>query len=657
MTVDSAPHMGRLKPGFLRVSAACLLLGGAVFAPVHNAHAFELFGRCLFGTCEAEAGDSEIAFIDPRTYDVEFVVVEDDTDESAEDAVKGASNLWGGRDGPVGGGAGLIARAKGDYRRILAALYNDGYYGPLISIELNGTQASEIRPGTDVPDNSNVAIQVTPGNRYRFGTAEIVNAAPPTLDPDDRIDGPETVGFESGEIAEATAVRAAGRLAVRSWRQQGYAKAAVADRDANAVHPDNQLNVTLRMEPGRRASYGEISVEGTRDMDPAFVAYMTGLVPGEEYDPDTLARARKRLERLGVFSLQRLQEAEAISDDGLLPINVLVKERNLRRIGVGATVSSIDGAGAETYWLHRNLFGQAESLRLSAEVGGVGGGGQVDGVDELDYEVAATFKKPGLLDPDTDFLANAFARALTNDTFSEKSVGASAGLTRYQTENITLAAEGFVKYGEYEDIFGTRRFGTVGVQGTGEYDLRDNQLDPTEGLYFSALTRPFYEWEFGNAAARFESEARGYYSPGDEGRTVFAARLKVGTLLGPTIEQTPPDQLFLAGGGGSVRGYGFKNIGVKQANGDVTGGQSLVEGSIELRQRFGESFGAVAFADVGVVGEDSFSGFSTDPKIGVGVGFRYYSGLGPIRIDVAIPLDADEGDPGFAFYAGIGHAF
>lgn len=657
MTVDSAPHMGRLKPGFLRVSAACLLLGGAVFAPVHNAHAFELFGRCLFGTCEAEAGDSEIAFIDPRTYDVEFVVVEDDTDESAEDAVKGASNLWGGRDGPVGGGAGLIARAKGDYRRILAALYNDGYYGPLISIELNGTQASEIRPGTDVPDNSNVAIQVTPGNRYRFGTAEIVNAAPPTLDPDDRIDGPETVGFEFGEIAEATAVRAAGRLAVRSWRQQGYAKAAVADRDANAVHPDNQLNVTLRMEPGRRASYGEISVEGTRDMDPAFVAYMTGLVPGEEYDPDTLARARKRLERLGVFSLQRLQEAEAISDDGLLPINVLVKERNLRRIGVGATVSSIDGAGAETYWLHRNLFGQAESLRLSAEVGGVGGGGQVDGVDELDYEVAATFKKPGLLDPDTDFLANAFARALTNDTFSEKSVGASAGLTRYQTENITLAAEGFVKYGEYEDIFGTRRFGTVGVQGTGEYDLRDNQLDPTEGLYFSALTRPFYEWEFGNAAARFESEARGYYSPGDEGRTVFAARLKVGTLLGPTIEQTPPDQLFLAGGGGSVRGYGFKNIGVKQANGDVTGGQSLVEGSIELRQRFGESFGAVAFADVGVVGEDSFSGFSTDPKIGVGVGFRYYSGLGPIRIDVAIPLDADEGDPGFAFYAGIGHAF
>ncbi len=269
-----------------------------------------------------------------------------------------------------------------------------------------------------------------------------------------------------------------------SWRQQGYAKAAVADRDATAVHPDNQLNVTLRMEPGRRASYGDISVEGTRDMDPAFVAYMTGLVPGEEYDPDTLARARKRLERLGVFSLQRLQEAETIGDNGLLPINVLVKERKLRRIGVGATFSSIDGAGAETYWLHRNLFGQAESLRLSAQVGGVGGGGQVDAVDELDYEVAATFKKPGLLDPDTDFIANAFARAAHNDTFSETSVGASAGLTRYQTENITLTGEGFVKYGEYEDVFGTRRFGTVGAQGTGEYDLRDNKLDPTGGLVF-----------------------------------------------------------------------------------------------------------------------------------------------------------------------------
>ncbi|MGB3544145.1 autotransporter assembly complex protein TamA, partial [Rubrivirga sp.] len=521
----------------------------------------------------------------------------------------------------------------------------------------NGTQASEIRPGTEVPDNSSVTVRVTPGDRYRFGTTDIVNAAPPTLDPDDQVDGPESVGFSTGEFAEATAVRAAGRLAVRAWRQQGYAKAAVADRDANAVHPDDQFNVTIRMEPGQRAAYGEISVEGTEFMNPAFVSYMTGLTPGEEYDPDTLARARKRLERLGVFSLQRLQEADEIGNNGLLPINVLVKERKLRRIGVGATFSSIDGAGAEAFWLHRNLFGQAESLRLSAEVGGVGGGAQVDAVDELDYEVAATFKKPGLLDPDTDFIANAFARAAYNDTFSEKSVGASAGLTRYQTENITLAAEGFVKYGEYEDVFGTRRFGVVGAQATGEYDLRDNELDPTEGLYFSALARPFYEWEFGNAAARFETEARGYLSPGDEGRTVFAARLKVGTLLGPSIEETPPDQLFLAGGGGSVRGYGFKNIGIKQADGNVTGGQSLVEGAIEVRQRFGASFGAVAFADFGMVGEESFSGFDTDPKVGVGVGFRYYSGLGPIRLDVAIPLNAEEGDPDFAFYAGIGHAF
>ncbi len=657
MPMQIASHARRSRWPGIRVATIAVGLCASVVVWVPSAHSFELFGRCLFGTCELDAGDSEIAFIDPRTYDLDFTVEEGADDDSAENAVKGASDLWNGRDGPVGGGAGLIARAKGDYKRILAALYNRGYYGPLISIELNGTQASDIRPGTEVPQNSSVTVRVTPGERYRFGTTDIVNAAPPTQDPDDQIDGPESVGFETGEVAEATAVRAAGRLAVRAWRQQGYAKAAVGVRDANAVHPDDQLNVTIRMEPGRKAAYGEITVEGTEYMNPAFVAYMTGLTPGEEYDPDTLARARKRIERLGVFTLQRFQEAETIGNDGLLPINVLVKERKLRRIGAGATYSSIDGAGAEAFWLHRNLFGQAESLRLSAEVGGVGGGAQVDAVEELDYEIAATFKKPGLLDPDTDFIANAFARSVFNDTFSEKSVGASAGLTRYQTENITLSAEGFVKYGEYEDVFGTRRFGIVGAQATGEYDLRDDELDPTEGLYFSTLARPFYEWEFGNAASRFEAEARGYLSPGDEGRSVFAARVKVGTLLGPSIEETPPDQLFLAGGGGSVRGYGFKNIGIRQANGDVTGGQSLVEGSLEFRQRFGRSFGAVAFADIGMVGEESFSGFDTDPKVGVGVGFRYYSGLGPIRLDVAIPLNADDGDPDFAFYAGIGHAF
>ena len=133
--------------------------------------------------------------------------------------------------------------------------------------------------------------------------------------------------------------------------------------------------------------------------------------------------------------------------------------------------------------------------------------------------------------------------------------------------------------------------------------------------------------------------------------------MTLGSITGAPLAETPPDLLFTAGGGNSVRGYSFKSIGVEQANGRITGGASLIETTVEFRQRISDSFGAVAFVDAGIVGDDPFSGFSDDVKVGVGLGVRYYTGLGPIRLDVAVPLDPGDDDAGFAIYAGIGQAF
>ena len=219
---------------------------GIILPAAQHAHALELFGTCLFGKCKNEAaGSSDL--IDPKTYQITFQV---SGSEELEDAITSKSELWRGRDSAVAGSAGLSSRAKGDYRRILAALYNEGYYAGSISIRVDGKQATDISLGEELPDRSTVEVTVEPGAPYRFSTARIVNAAPPALSRDDEVKSAFDLGFAEGEIAKATAIRAAAINAREAWRQQGHAKAKVESREATAEHATNQLECPDHNESG-----------------------------------------------------------------------------------------------------------------------------------------------------------------------------------------------------------------------------------------------------------------------------------------------------------------------------------------------------------------------------------------------------------------------
>lgn len=641
-----------MKTALFQLLAGTLCMTTVMAGTMPRAHALELFGWCLWGSCEDPQSQDSIDFIDPLRYDAQLTTAPG-TEDNVDDAVKSASQLWGGRNDAVGGSAGLVARAKGDYRRILASLYNQGHYGGAISIRLNGQEAAALAVGTELNEPVNVTIDVEPGPLYRFGRADVENAAPPTDDPNDQVPSLTDVGFVAGAPAQAGAVRRAATVSRDAWRQQGYALAKVEDRTATADHPANELNVRLLMHPGPLASIGPLSVEGTARMDPDFVAYYTGLTPGAEYDPDDIARARKRLERLGVFSVQKFEEADALNADGGLPLLITVDERKLRRIGAGVTVSSIDGFGAEAFWLHRNLFGRAERLRLEASVGGVG---SLD-VEDYDYALGATFTKPGVFNPDTDFVARSSAQREVTEAYTETSGGGSLALTHYLTDQITVSGGVFGEYARFERPSGDREFVTAGTFGTVLFDARDDELDPTSGFLINAEVKPFYEFEFANAGVRIEAEGRGYLALDDDGRNVLAGRVKFGSVYGPARAQTADNFLFFAGGGGSVRGYAFEEIGIREANGDLTGGASLLEASAEARIRFTEQLGGVAFVDAGVVSRDSTPSFDEDVRVGVGIGVRYYTALGPLRLDVALPLNKEPGGSDFGVYAGIGQAF
>jgi translocation and assembly module TamA len=626
-----------------------LALGSAALC-AEPAVAFSLFGIHLWG---ANTSDDTFDVIDPLPYTVRFNVT--GGEEGLESQLENASSLWSDRETPASGNGGLLSKARGDYRRLLVALYAAGYYGPEISIRAGGQEVSDVQIGVEFPQNVPVVVTVAPGPQFLFGATRIVNA--PTPDPDPRADTPDSVGFVTGKTARSGVINRASAISVERWRHLTYAKAAETGRDVIADHPSSRLDVTLKLDPGRSAHYGPTKVVGSQRVDPQFIAFMADLPRGQPFDPDDIDAGQARLNRLGVFNSIRFEEGDVIAPDGSLPMTVRVQDRKPRTIGFGGTLSTIDGVGVSAYWQHRNLFGRAERLRFDAGVDGLGGSLNPD---DYDYNVGVTFTKPGVWTPDTDFVTSLIGQRVNYDTYKERSVTASAGLSQLFGKYLTGEAFVNASRSRYVDGFGVRHFTIFGVVGRGAYDRRDVPLDATRGYYVAAEVNPFYEAEFGNFALRGTLEGRAYKSLGE--KVVLAGRAKVGSYAGTSIAQSPPDLLFFAGGGGSIRGYAYRSIGVETVatpGGEpfIAGGKGLAELSGELRYRINPSWGAVGFVDSGFVTQNADLSGNNELRTGVGLGVRYFTSIGVIRADLAAPVNPRPDDSAVALYIGIGQAF
>ena len=638
----------------------CVFLFGLwfCFAPVVQAHGFELFGKRFF---ERKKENVEDVVGNAQNYTVEFDVVVPDTEpgdaDGLEDQVRNASQLLADSERPASGPGGLIVKARGDYLNILAALYRAGYYGGSINILIEGREASDTSPDTQLPNPANIRVTVNTGPPYRFGSVRIINPAPETAKAPRRrgaIGGKRRPELQEGTIARSGLVLEAETAELEAWRNAGFPKVEIKQRRVTAVHPKREVNVTIDVAPGRRAMIGPLSVTGTERMDPSFILQQTGLKPGRLYTPEELRRAREKLDRLDVFQSLRFQEADKIGADGLLPITIAVQERKLRRVGVGGSFSSIDGIAAEAFWLHRNLFGRAEQLRFDARLEEKGQnitGGNLSAV------VGATFTRPGTFTPDTDLVLGLNGGRVELENYRETFINARAGVAHVFSPRLEGTAALRFKYSDVDDDLGNRQFSLFSLPATLESDQRNDRLDTTEGHFLELTAEPFHEFEFNNTGFRVTGEARGYFPLAANDSIILAGRVKLGSILGVTIEETSPDQLFFAGGDVSVRGYAFRGIGIRSSEGIVTGGRSLLEGSVELRSRVTETIGIVLFSDAGLVGEDEFPDFEQQTRFAAGAGLRYATGVGPIRADLAFPLNRLPGGIDFGLYIGIGQAF
>jgi translocation and assembly module TamA len=609
---------------------------------VGDAYAFKLFGITIFGKDE----DTSQQVPDPVRYDVNLTTDADDPD--LKKALENSSRLVGDKDRPVSGDLGVVVKARDDRDRLIATLYEKARYGGVVTITIDGKNIDNLPPNPTF-DRSKpipVAVKIAAGpvfsvNEVQFG-GDAANRNPADYD------------LAPGQQAGSLVIIKAGDTIVEQMKSAGHPLAKLTTRQVVANHKTNTVDVVLAAESGPVAPIGTVGVSGEKTVKAGFIQRYSRLEKGEAYSPAALKKAGERLRALGVFSSVTIHEAEMLAPDGTLPMTIEVSEGKQRYFGVGAQYSTIDGFGVNGYWGHRNLFGGAETLRIEGSVGRLG---ETTDVGNLDYSAGVLFTKPGAFFPSATLKAGIVAKTENPDAYNAQLITASLGLSYELSDYDTISGGGEISWEKDDDAFGKNTYLTFALPLTYDRDMRDNKFNPTEGYHAALKATPSYESFNGTAFSSFEGSISGYQALGAEDNIIFAGKLSAGFLLGAgDLQNIPATRRFFAGGGGSVRGYGYQEISPYNANNDATGGQSYFTGSFEARIRITDTIGVVPFIDVGTVADNIVPDFA-DIRAGAGIGIRYATPFGPLRLDFAIPLNKYEGGTDYGIYAGIGQSF
>ena len=584
--------------------------------------------------------------VDPQPYNVTLKP----TDNSALDqTLHDASQLIGlQKNAPVGPFA-LVTRARQDAGRFQSALNSFGYYKGRVTITVDGRQLDDAglldlleQAPADPPID--VVASFDLGPQFHLGRVTIDGDAPPEVQ--------DKIGLAAGDPAVAADVLAAQQRLLTAIREAGHPLAKVDLPPVTLQPADNTLDVTFRVAAGPYANIGPITITGLKTVNEDYIRRRLLLEQGQRFSPTKIEAARADLTATGVFSVVRIDPADHLDPDGTIPIAIDVTERPLHSVDVGAAYSTDLGINLNAGWHHRNLFGNAEQLNLTA---GVELGGSA--VQQPGYNVGAQFIKPDFLTRDQSLEINLRAVKQSLDAYDQQALFQKIGIERKFLPHWTI---GIGVSGEQEQITqeGVKNdYELLGLPLSARYDDTNSLLDPTDGFRAALLVTPTQS--FGGSSATFaiaQLSGSTYIDLSGAGRSVVALRGLVGKAFGANVFSLPPDQRFYAGGSGTVRGFRYQSVGPQFADGKPTGGTAVSAGSVEFRQRILANYGVVAFVDAGQVTANG-SPFTSNWRVGAGIGARYYTSIGPIRLDVAIPLNREPGGDAFELYIGIGQAF
>ena len=537
----------------------------------------------------------------------------------------------------------IRVRARQDAALAERLLRSIGYYDGKVELATAAPAAGERR--------MTVTLTATPGELYRFSEAKVT--------------GPDTIPsglarqamtLKPDEPIQTAAVEAAEANVLLRLPEQGYPFAKLATRDIVLDGAEHRGAYTLPVTPGVRSSFADIQVAGDPVFQPRHVKTISRFKPGQLYDSRMVDDLRRAMVATGLFSTVGIEPIATgrPGPDGTEQVDLKVTgaAAPTKTLASGIGYETGLGATVEGSWTSRNFSSPEGALILRSVVG------------TQQQLVGATFRRSNAGQRDRTIQFLGLISRQTLDAYDSNSITLGAKVSRDSTPiwqkrwTYSAGTELSISDEEGYDLSVGRR-----VRRTYEiaalplalgYDRSDSLLDPTRGFRLSIKPDP--EISFGDGTRPYLKailDGSGYYPVGQG--IVLAARLRFAALVGSKAQDIAPSRRFYAGGGGSVRGFGYQQLGPKDPDANPIGGGSVTEFSVESRYRIGD-FGVVGFVDGGQVYEKSTPGLS-DIRFGVGVGGRFYTNFGPMRFDIATPLARKPGESLVSIYISIGQAF
>ena len=547
------------------------------------------------------------------------------------------------RDLPPPSQAGLSRRIDEDLSRFQRVLRSEGYYGAVIETRLDQTQSP-----------AKITFNIKLGDWFLIDqhTIEFVDNgavlsplnAPPI--------GQRDATLGSGTRLKSQRIVDAERRLIRRLKNIGYPFAEVSDRKVRVDFATKSARIVTTIDDGGFRTFGPLRIEGAQRVQEGFVQNFVPWKQGTPFDVRKISSFDRKLENLELFQSVRVEYVadnapENANGDTDLPMTLIVKERKHRSFGLGVNYSTNEGAGGRILWENRNLFGRGE--RFSVEAGGT----------QLRQGIDAVYRQPEFGRSDQVLILGSGLQREDSDAFDEVSGTISAAIERRISRRLTLTGTVEAEFADLEDSFGSSQSQLIAFPLLARWDSTDNLLDPKKGVRASGRLVPHLGANEGLLTfVSFDATGSTYQSFGAAKRFTLAGRVRASVATGERTEDIPANRRFYAGGAGSIRGFDFREVGPLDSSGDPIGGRSRLELGLELRTKVTRDIGLVPFIEGGNVYDEAYPDFSGKLRWGAGLGLRYFTAIGPLRFDIATPLNPRKGvDGNIEFYISLGQAF
>lgn len=566
------------------------------------------------------------------SYEVIFQGI---TDEKLREVILANSQLIKLKESSPSTEIGLKRRSESDLKNILLALHSKAYFG--------GTVSQSFDPHKDT-----VTVTIDEGPIYTFSAYHIR-----LLQNESEISATDLgLNFEAlsivpGAPALPEVILNSEEIILKTLDLSGFAFAILKSREVIADHETHHVDVLWVVDTGPLAYFGPLTITGTYRLKAPFFHKKLRWQEGELYNPLLITRTEEALELSGLFHSISVSTGEEPFNGNQVPIEISVSENKQRTIGFGLKYTTSLGPGFSAEWEDRNIFGEGEKLRIQTDIW------------EKLQEGNLTYVIPDfkIQDQNLVWLLN-YDRERTK-SFTENAYSLSASLERNITHRLRFSYGGMIKHLESQrsDFNGT--FDLLKTPLQLRWSNADSILEPTQGGTLQLKVIPSLQY-INKKFAYCINTLTGtlYQSLSSNKRHIFAVKVTLGSIVGAEKHEIPPPERFYAGSEATLRGFRYLTVSPLEHDGKKPiGGRSMFIYTLEMRNRIGENLGCVLFYDIGNVFSNAIFNFSQVMRQSIGLGLRYYTPVGPLRLDIAVPLNKRHIDNALEAYFSIGQSF